>query len=366
MMKFVLNNFKKFLKEEKIFLVLLAFLQVTSVIIILSAYGIINHFNTKVEEVEGTTLDFDFSIIRDDYYKAEELYRFCDMVIPKLEKKLDRVSIMGFVGESKAISSADYRNGKYVVTEAYKDNFFPIWEGQVFTDEMYNNKTNCVIVPSDMANSPQLKFENEVYDIIGHYDDSANREILYFPFQSLPKSGDYVNIGIYLNKPLTQSEYDMIYQGWELFLSDKTVIPEFDGIANENDYRVYRSVIFCMLILILLCALNYCVIYQYLLEKNKKSFAIIRMCGCTKTRATIGYLVEMISESIVLMLAGIALFANVIYHKLGEIFEYMEFYYSINTYCVFAGIYIGMLVIIYMVQILRFVSVTPVKLIKEV
>ena len=90
------------------------------------------------------------------------------------------------------------------------------------------------------------------------------------------------------------------------------------------------------------------------------------MCGCTKTRATIGYLVEMISESIVLMLAGIALFAKVIYHKLGEIFEYMEFYYSINTYCVFAGIYIVMLVIIYMVQILRFVSVTPVKLIKEV
>ena len=58
--------------------------------------------------------------------------------------------------------------------------------------------------------------------------------------------------------------------------------------------------------------------------------------------------------------------AKVIYHKLGEIFEYMEFYYSINTYCVFAGIYIVMLVIIYMVQILRFVSVTPVKLIKEV
>lgn len=50
MINHILNNIKSLLKKELLFVMMLVFIQLISVIVIFSSYGIINHYNTKTKE----------------------------------------------------------------------------------------------------------------------------------------------------------------------------------------------------------------------------------------------------------------------------------------------------------------------------
>ena len=52
--------------RQRFLLGLLIFIELTSVILIMFSYGVINHFNTKTKEVEGTSMYYVIGHIDDE------------------------------------------------------------------------------------------------------------------------------------------------------------------------------------------------------------------------------------------------------------------------------------------------------------
>lgn len=357
MINHILNNIKSLLKKELLFVMMLIFIQLISVIVIFSSYGIINHYNTKTKEVEGSALHFGFECSESKYCN-EEIYSFYGEILPKIERKLDRIFVLGFCGKYRIQSSAGYKNNKYIKGSFYKNL-------KEFSDETYDKQLCEVIVSEDLADD-SIVFGNEEYKTVGIHPEKTMREMVCVPFTVLPYDARYDYISFFLTVPLTESEYNFISESMERNFGGRIHMPEFDGIPNESEYRVYKNMILIIAAMVLMCGINYCIIYQYLIEQNKKSFAVLRICGCTRGKAMAGYLFEMLTESLLLFLIGAVIFYNAVYPVVNKYFEYAQFYYdkSVNVY--FMVIYLAVLFLIYFIQVKRFVKESPSALIKEV
>ena len=356
MINHILNNIKSLLKKELLFVMMLVFIQLISVIVIFSSYGIINHYNTKTKEVEGSTLRFGFEC-SEAMYCNEEIYSFYGEILPKIERKLDRIFVLGFSGKYRIQSSAGYKNNKYT-----KGSFY---YGLAFSDETYDKQLCEVVVSKDLADE-EIVMGNKEYKTVGIHPEKTMREMVCVPFTVLPDDSKYVYTSFFLTVPLTESEYNFISESMERNFGGRIHMPEFDGIPNESEYRVYKNMILIIAAMVLMCGINYCIIYQYLIEQNKKSFAVLRICGCTRGKAMAGYLFEMLTESLLLFLIGAVIFYKAVYPIVNKYFEYAQFYYdkSVNVY--FMVIYLAVLFLIYFIQVKRFVKESPSALIKEV
>ncbi len=366
MIHYIFQNLRSNIKKERFFLLLIALVQIVSVIVILLSYGLINHFNTKVNEVEGTSLHFSFEVMDDSRMGRDEIYNFYGDIASELEDKLDYLFVMGLYDGNKIMTAAGYTNGRYDLSRYFSDIVFPFCSGNMLTNDMVDNAEKTVIVTKDVTEKSLLYIGEQEYSVVGYYDDGSMESALYCPYTALPDMESYVYTSFFLTKPLTQTQYNLIKASCNNNFHGKVTMPEFDGIANDTDYRVYSNMIFLIAVMVLICGMNYCVIYQYLLEKNKKAFSVFRICGCTRGRAMFGYMTEMMVESLIFFAIGAVIFARLVFPMASSMFEYIKYYYSPGTYWYFLVIYILVLFITYMIQIRKFVSPTPAKLIKEV
>lgn len=367
----IINNIKGMVKKEKVFIIMLSVVQILSVIIMLSAYGIINHYNVKLVEVEGSAMEYSLNTPYEDgaTLTLEEVRGFLGEVLPVIEKKLDNYFLMGKhpdMTNGIVISGGEYADGRYLVSERFRKYVFPKCKGNVFTDEMYTNADKVVILGNDLGITEEyVTYGDEEYKVTARYG-GTDPDMILFPYTSIPVETMFSKIELTLNVPLTQTEYNSVYNASVRNLHNKAEMPDFDGIANTSDYRVYKNMILIIAGMVTVCGINYCIIYKYLINKNRRAFAIIRICGCTKGKATAGYVSEMIAESIITYAAGVLLFRSLVQQQVVNNFEYARYYYGADTYtCIFL-IYTAVLLIIYLIQIVRYVKATPSELIREV
>ena len=356
MINHILKNIKTLLKKELLFVIMLIFIQLLSVVVIFSSYGIINHYNTKTSEVEGSALSFRFE--GNVEYCVDEIYSFYGEILPKIERKLDRIFVLGKCNGYMIQSSAGYRNQKYT-----KGSFYSDLKG--FTDETYTDKMYHVIVSEDLADE-EIILGDMKYDTVGIHPVKTMDNMVCVPYTVLPEDAIYNFTSFFLTVPLTETEYNFISESMERNFGGKLTMPEFDGIANESEYRVYKNMILIIVAMVFMCGINYCIIYQYLIERNKKSFSVIRICGCTKGKAMAGYLIEMLTESLVMFGVGTLIFYKAIYPIITKYFEYAEYYYSGKVTAYILTAYVAVLFVVYFFEVKRVVKEPPATLIKEV
>ena len=112
--------------------------------------------------------------------------------------------------------------------------------------------------------------------------------------------------------------------------------------------------------------MNYCIIYRYILEKRRKTFAITRICGGAKFKISAVYMGELLGISVLTLTMGILFFSKVLVYKFEYFFEYIQYYYSASVYLAIALVYLAILFVSYLILIRKFVRKTPVSLIREV
>ena len=390
MIRHIFNNIKSLLKKEKMFILMLVIIQLFSVLIIFSAYGIVNHYNTKIGEVEGGSLKFEIyppTNREDPYsepkYEYEDVEAFFNEVLPKLNRKISYFGIFGNTIEKKpgdppdmihpvVEASSGYRNGEYTRSK-YFEKLFDQYSMEGFNAKDYNSGEKNVYITLAMkeyllsteGQADTLMMGSEEYKVIGVLPSNSLCQV-FVTYKSFPRDIRSLMVKILLKSPLTRTEYEFLKESVMRHIGEAGLIPEFDGIENESDYRVYRNMIFIIIGMVIICGINYCLIYHYLIYRNRTAFAVCRICGCTRGRAAIGYISELLAESAVTFAAGVALFYKAVLEKLGMYFEYAELYYSRRMNLYIFAIYMGVLLIIYSVQIINYVHKTPSELIKEV
>lgn len=370
MIRHIFNNIKSLIKTSKMFVFLLIFIQLMSVVVIFSTYGIINNYSVKLNEIEGSIYQYEIYSLEDDpYQKREDILAFYDNVLPVVEKKLRHFGVEGKTYSNKLehggmlLAYGEYREGIICPSGIQKS-----LKGHNFTDEQVLNGEKVVIISQDFKYEnvgSYIDFDGEDYKLIKIYR-GFDPYLVLFPFSALPKDAQIGVCYLTLNSPLTRTEHEAVYEISKRYLGSVN-FPEFDGIENESEYRVYRNMIFVLIAIVTICGINYCIIYQYLIKRNRSAFAVIRICGCKRGRAVFGYVLEMLIESAALFGIGMLIFKKWLLNGvIAKYFEYATYYYDTHTYWFCFAVYMAVLFVIYLIQIIGYVKVTPAKLMKEV
>ena len=355
--------------RQRFLLGLLVFIELTSVILIMFSYGIINHFNTKTKEVEGTSMYYVIGHIDDELQDPQpaEVKAFISSSIPIVSSKLERVFFAGFDRESDEDLSydciSDYRNGKLIPVSLAGG----IGEGRGFEDTDADTTEKIAIVPETQG-TDEIYIAGERFKCIGKYKVNMYSvgSSVYIPYYSFPeKNLEVIGVTMRFSKPLTRDEHNKLAQFAAKYVPQYE-FPEFDGIDNENDNRVYRSVIGVAIAFIVISAINYCIMYKHILTKRRRILAVSRICGCTGAKASMVYFIELYGLSVILLVIGLLIFHYAILPAASGTFEYMSAYMTTKTYLKISGIYLGMLLVVYVILIGRFVRKTPAELIRSV
>ena len=378
MLYYIKSNIKNLINNQKLLTALLITVQIFSVIVIIFSYGVSNHYDIKTDAVEGTSLLYDISkksieeletenIPYEDILNHDKTQAFLDDILPYLENKLDYFFVLSKCDNIILMSSNGYINGEYTVSsqlqrKVSKNN------GENFTDEDMNSGKKVVLAPGTLVdNEGYVTICGERYFAKGITNIAGMACEVFIPYKSLPSDATISSISFILTKPLLEDEYNyIVYAAKKHFNQNAINITEFEGINNEIQNRVYRDIIVITALLIVVCAINYCIIYRYILEKRRRMFAVTRICGCSKYKACIVYMIELLSISLITLIIGLSIYATCVLPEAVHTFEYIELFYNSTVYMKISAIYMAILVITYSILIIRFVRKTPVSLIREV
>lgn len=369
MLKFLKSNIKHALTKQTLLSLLMVLVQIFSVIVIVFSYGIINHYNFKVSERESSTLVYDFITRGDDEnitVSMEQVDEFMTKSLPYIQDKLDYFFIMGYMEEFCFQCSSGYREGRFTVSKQIKKNIGVI-SGEKFTEAQMNSTDKIVIAHTSVVDEEgYVTIEGVKYKAIGVLPEAYAERYIFVPYKVMPDNTEVFYISFLLEQPLWEGEYNEIVKMLKETFGDVFKIPEFEGVINESSNRVYRDVMLVTGFLILVCVVNYCIMYRYMLEKRRKQFAITRICGCSRYMAGIVYMLELLGASIITLIAGIILYHQYILPEAKEHFRYIGLFYGDHIYQLITLIYMGVLSISYLFLVCRFVRKTPAALIREV
>ena len=248
----------------------------------------------------------------------------------------------------------------FVFDFAYKDGKFHGLEG-IFTDEQYNSYENIVAI------NPSLrKYGGGIAVInIGDWDyppiggaESININgkdfkiidtVSEYDFMSCPITAFYDNTPIRVQKDgwgfeitfktdISRTQYDDIVNAVALNMGDNAEVPEMD-ISPTTELFYYRTVLMISVLISILAAINFAVLYRFVLQKRIKTLTIFRICGCTKKRIIFIYLCECMIIGLPLFALSMLLFDKIALPVLSEIFEYISLAYSPLLYSAIFGIY---------------------------
>lgn len=369
-MHYIKLNFLELVKKEKFLFILMTITQIFSVVLIFTSYGMINHFDVKVKETEGTSLTIDFENVSEELPDIESVKKFYNAILPTIDKKLDYFWITFFEDGIPFQCYTDYDDRNFVIPKNDEKKLEDqMIKGRYLNEDEITEGKNVAVVGSGIElTDNKLFLKNVPYECVGVFEyEVTNINYAIIPYKSLPdKDLDIYHTTINLEKPLLKSEYDMISEAAQMYLEGKFLMPEFDGINNESDNKVYRDVMFIAVLFVMISVINYCIMYQHILKKRKNRLAVYRICGCGKLKSFMIYLVEILGESLAFLLIGEIVFSKLVLPRLSNIFEYINDFFSKEIYFNISIIYIGVMVVSYVALIGRFVKDTPVSLLKEV
>ena len=262
--------------------------------------------------------------------------------------------------------SSGYEKGIFKLSTQL-DSRIGVIEGEMLTDEQMNSSEKIMVAQQSAVDSNWcIQVDGETYRAVGLLSKVYAERSIFIPYKAIPENTKFYFVSFILTEPLFESEYSEIVSMVKDAFGDTLNIPEFEGIVNESSNRVYKDIMFVTGFLILVCAVNYCIMYRYMLDKRRREFAISRICGCSKYKAGIVYMIELVGVSAVTLVVGLLMYHHFILPKAVEEFNYIGLFYGRNVYMTIAGVYMGILSIAYIVLIWRFIRKTPAALVREV
>ncbi len=173
----------------------------------------------------------------------------------------------------------------------------------------------------------------------------------------LDDEGRPIAFGFYFSEdhPCTRSQYDEIKDKLSAAFGDMIVI-EPVMLDDSRDIDFYNTVVMLAVVISVLAAVNMAILYRYILEKRSGDLAVMRICGCTKRKASAMYLAECMAVNIPLFALTQLAFHKLLLPQLEKIFPEISEGYSFWLYAAVFGIYILISALIMRAMINRLVN----------
>ena len=151
------------------------------------------------------------------------------------------------------------------------------------------------------------------------------------------------------NEAVSRQQYkdindSLIYLGGNAYLQDISFV-------EIREIYYYKTIMLISCVIAILAAINMAILYRYILEKRSSELAILRVCGCTKGKAVMTYLLECLIINAPLFAITELIYHKLIMPKLAEIFPNMTNAYSFKLYAAIFGIYVAASTLVMLVMI---------------
>lgn len=380
-MRYLFKNLKSFIQTEKTIFFLVLLCVVTSSFIINFSYGLYQNFNVIKEETENEEFVEIVVEINDSKQVTKNKMKNC---IFSISGETNDAIDMYLVSPSiKASSNADLwntmdcrftiRDNHLYPCEIFYSNLqeYGNWDiGEYFSVQNEVNGdlvaiakkvdksapdycTTTLITTRTEKNRRWIEIQGKEYEVIGYHKFG---EAPYVPFESLDDNTEFENLMIvHFEKTITWSQYNEVREMFEQSFGNAVTVSDLDISESEN-YYLYNTIIVISILIALLAAINFAVLYNYILFKRTKKLAVFRICGCTKTKAFTMFISECMMLMIPLFVVTTIIYDRLVLPKLGEHFEYIESAYSMKLYLLIFMIYIVTSVIVLSFMISGFLS----------
>ena len=155
---------------------------------------------------------------------------------------------------------------------------------------------------------------------------------------------------INFKQPLTHRQRDDISECIKQNLGEQFYLEDI-RFTDVTDLGYYGSIIAVSLLIAAISAINISVLYSYILEKRSRDLAVYRICGLSKGRAALSYLLECVIINAPLFLVTEIIFAKLLVPLLARFFPMIRLAYNVKLYAAIFFIYLFALCFVMLIML---------------
>lgn len=378
--KYVLKNLSSFAKNETAILIIAVFSVLASSFILNFSYGLFRNYKAAADEK-------DFDLTHYISYPPENT-KF-DMTAGELHQYVEALSS----DTTNQISTVFLitRDGTLDIDEKFADRFFPfirldtvyrngefiasssnleIWkelgyitDGRYISDEEEKSGAHVAVIPykdrqqkltNDIKIGDKIKIFGQEYEVIGRHKMGVTSPKI--PFASIPQDIKLSEFCFIFERPITRAAYNDLIDTAERVVPGKLAFPDLQ-LPDDETLSLYNNIIIMSAIIALISAMNFAVLFLFILDKRKNSLAVMCLCGARKPQITLLYLCECLVLTMPAFALGIFIFDILLKNVLTNLFPYMREAFSSSIYILIFAVYLVVMIITMTVIIFKNVSV---------
>lgn len=381
--KYTLKNIKSFFINNFIIFILLVISTITSAIVIFFSYGVYQNYNTilsyKEDDLSDDYIGINYVNTGSEYVTKRDLLNCLseiDDISNELREQIIQYDVEGIIDNNSYEFKFLYCDGKFKVAEEFKENlkkYDNLTEGTYWSDYEEANGI-CVALISDPAvfgeisaldsikYVNQLKIGGKIYDIIGK--QAWNEKGAMFPFSTVADEQLLTSTLISFNSAVSVKTYNQIRDVFNNYMGDKAVFEEIRTI-DKDTYYTYKTVILISVFIALIAAINFMILYRYIMSTRKRTTAIFRILGLTPVKLNFMNMSECIILIVPFFILGMVLYQTVFLPRLHTYFVYMQDAYTPFVYFLLFVIFISVSLIVIGIMLLVMSRKRILELIKD-
>ncbi|MCD8096311.1 MAG: hypothetical protein LUE12_09350 [Ruminococcus sp.] len=359
--KIIFHNFK----TNKFFSLLILVNIIVSAFVISFSYGIYQNYNIILDEGESELREIYIypTSSNDELESSVTTKMLLDTVMDLSEDTLENIESINC---DAVVSTSAIEKNLFEFGFSYDgDKFYDTTNFNCFSEEEYNSfekiiainpilrtenasntgigvagigDWNCV----NIGDAETVEVNGESYKIVS--ESIGGRGILYASVTSFYNDTPlrYRQAGwavsIYFKTNISRTQYDDLLASVEANIGDNGELPELD-ITPTTELFYYKTIMIVSAFISILAALNFAILYRFILQKRIRALTIFRISGCSKGRIIRLYLSECMIVGLPVFALTELLFSKIALPLLSNVFEYIESGYSPIIYLAIFGIY---------------------------
>ncbi|MBR1384877.1 MAG: ABC transporter permease [Ruminococcus sp.] len=404
-MYYILLNLKGFAGRNRLMFLMLVLMQIFSCVSVLFAYGVYNNFryerSSELADTTAITINFDESVRFTDIREAmnevpQDILTESASIMLSTKYYIDGSSVINepLVDEMKEwetdgsiqfgvpqenIASIlismkyDAEEGQYIYLpedyEVYSENTL---EGSFIAQEDYSSGERVLAYCKggpllNYTVGSVVSFCGEEYTVCARYrtlhEIKPNR--LDLSFYAAPDDMRVMSLNYYFEGFVPKKSYNAVTSIFTDCFGKSVTIPEPPEIELD-DHNYYTTVMAIALMFIIVPAINFGILFCYIVSLRSRMIAVFRIEGGTRRSSLKMFLVEYLIISCSCFGVGSAVFRFALYPALKEHFLYFESIYSTGVYLVTFAAYTVLTAIVSLIMINRVIAKTPSAQIKGV
>ncbi|WP_295088259.1 ABC transporter permease [uncultured Ruminococcus sp.] len=233
------------------------------------------------------------------------------------------------------------------------------------TEDLFRRYTGSEKPYSEYETPPTIELFGESFEIIGISGDAYFPILI--PITSIPEDAviDAYTSGFFeliYDLPVTHNQYSLVKETVESAYPGILTVLELEFAQTDAVY--YNTIIGISVFVAAIAALNFAILYQFVVMNRRKMIAVFGCCGCTRGRIARMFLGELLLLTLPLLAAGMLCYQYLLLPLLTERFVYIAGAFSLKLYVLIFVIFAAVTLLLVRIMLHRYISRLPVDCLK--